>query len=255
MSDVRIRLKIAGFSDTGMRRTQNEDHIDFDEDLGIAVLADGMGGHRGGEIASSMAVESILEKLRNLLNRENSVSITSSQLLEVLSNTISDSSGEIFRAAESNPDLKGMGTTVVATILSGNQLHIGHVGDSRLYLFRENILQCITEDHSLIQDLINKGFYTQEEARRANVGHVVTRALGTNTEVEVDTKVLNVQEGDLLLLCSDGLNDMASDPLIKDVLSDYRDNMAHTAKKLIHLANQHGGKDNISVILAQARKN
>ncbi|MDD9897120.1 MAG: Stp1/IreP family PP2C-type Ser/Thr phosphatase [Gammaproteobacteria bacterium] len=254
MSEEIFKVIIAGCTDTGLRRNHNEDHIGFNQDLGIAVLADGMGGHQAGEIASHMAVESVLENLQSVADGENSRSITGSQLLEYVSNTISYSNSKIFQAAEALDEHKGMGTTLVAAIVQGSQIYAGHVGDSRLYLFRDTSLKRITKDHSLVQDLVDRGFYTEEEARMTSVGHIVTRALGTKAEVEVDTIQHDLADGDLLLLCSDGLSDMVADWLIEETLRERGAELAKTASKLIELANRNGGKDNISVILVQVQE-
>jgi protein phosphatase len=251
MSETQTLLKIAGYTDTGLRREYNQDHIGFDQELGIAVLADGMGGHKAGEIAAHMAVKFVLDKLRKFVLQENSVSITGSQLLEFVSNTISSSNAEIYSAQEAEEAYKGMGTTIVATVVVGSQIYVGHVGDSRLYLYRSRTLQRLTKDHSLVQDLIDRGFYTEREARSANVGHVVTRALGTRPEVEVDANEEQLQAYDLLLLCSDGLTDMVSDWQIAEIIDENIADLEVAAKKLIALANHYGGKDNISVILMQ----
>ena len=255
MSEGLIKVRIAGCTDTGLRRQHNEDHIGFDQELGIAVLADGMGGHQSGEIASHMAVESVLGTLQQLPNHETSESagaITGSHLLEQVSNTISYSNSQIFDAAESGDTHKGMGTTLVAAMIRGSQIYAGHVGDSRLYLYRNDSLKRITRDHSLVQDLIDRGFYTEEEARKANVGHIVTRALGTREEVEVDTLQHDLEEGDVFLLCSDGLSDMVDDWKIEETLRELKHDLENTAQSLIDMANRNGGKDNISVILMQA---
>jgi len=251
MSETQTLLKIAGYTDTGLRREYNQDHIGFDQELGIAVLADGMGGHKAGEVAAHMAVKFVLEKLRKFVLQENSVSITGSQLLEFVSNTISSSNAEIYSAQESEEAYKGMGTTIVATVVIGTQVYVGHVGDSRLYLYRSRTLQRLTKDHSLAQDLIDRGFYTEREARSANVGHVVTRALGSRPEVEVEANDEQLQAYDLLLLCSDGLTDMVSDWQIAEIIDENIADLEIAAKKLIALANHYGGKDNISVILMQ----
>ena len=251
MSETQTLLKIAGYTDTGLRREYNQDHIGFDQELGIAVLADGMGGHKAGEIAAHMAVKFVLDKLRKFVLQENSVSITGSQLLEFVSNTISSSNAEIYSAQEAEEAYKGMGTTIVATVVIGSQIYVGHVGDSRLYLYRNRTVQRLTKDHSLVQDLIDRGFYTEREARSASVGHVVTRALGTRPEVEVDANEEPLQAYDLLLLCSDGLTDMVSDWQIAEIIDENIADLEVAAKKLIALANHYGGKDNISVILMQ----
>ena len=251
MPQAQTLASIAGYTDTGMRREYNQDHIGFDQDLGVAVLADGMGGHKAGEVAAHMAVKFVLEKLKKLVLQENSVAITGSQLLEFVSNTISLSNTEIFRAQEEEEAYKGMGTTIVATLVIGSQVYVGHVGDSRLYLYRGRTVRRLTKDHSLVQDLIDRGFYTEREARTANVGHVVTRALGTRVDVDVDAAEEPLQPYDLLMLCSDGLTDMVSDWQIAETIDENITDLDLAAKKLIALANQNGGKDNISVILMQ----
>jgi len=251
MPETQTRLKITGYTDTGRRRDYNQDHIGFDQELGIAVLADGMGGHKAGEVAARMTVKFVLEKLQKLALQETSVSITGSQLLDFVSNTISSSNAEIFRAQEEEEAYKGMGTTIVATLVVGSQLYVGHVGDSRLYLYRDRAVKRLTKDHSLVQDLIDRGFYTDREARGANVGHVVTRAMGTRADVDVDTAEVALLPYDLLMLCSDGLTDMVSDWQIAETINESISDLEMAVKKLIALANQNGGKDNISVILMQ----
>lgn len=251
MPEDHVQLRIAGCTDTGIRRQINEDHIGYNQDLGIAVLADGMGGHQSGEIASHMAVESVLEKLKSLAESEKTAAITSSQLLEYVSNTISYSNSTIFQAAEALEEHRGMGTTLVAAMIDGSRLYAGHVGDSRLYLFRKQELSRITKDHSLVQDLVDRGFYTEEEARVASVSHIVTRALGTRADVQVDTVEYELEAGDILLLCSDGLSDMVADWHIEEILRERGDNLEQTAQALVDQSNRNGGKDNISVILIQ----
>lgn len=251
MPEAQTRLKIAGHTDAGRRRDYNQDHIGFDQELGIAVLADGMGGHKAGEVAAHMAVKFVLGKLQKLILQETYVSITGSQLLKFLSNTISSSNTEIFRTQKEEDAYLGMGTTIVATLITGSQIYVGHVGDSRLYLYRNREVKRLTKDHSLVQDLIDRGFYTEMEARSANVKHVVTRAMGTKLDVDVDTAEVSLLPYDLLLLCSDGLTDMVSDWQIAETINENIIDLDLAANKLIALANQNGGKDNISVILIQ----
>ena len=251
MLQVLTQLRIAGYTDTGIRREYNQDHIAFDQGLGIAVLADGMGGHKAGEIAAQMTVKFVLEKMQKLVLQETSVSITGSQLLEVVSNTISSSNAELFRAQGEKEAYKGMGTTIVVTLVVGSHIYVGHVGDSRLYLYRNRTLKRLTKDHSLVQDLIDRGFYTEREARKANVRHVVTRSMGTKSDVDIDTAEIPLLPYDLLMLCSDGLTDMVSDWQIAETIHENIADLDLAAKELITLANQNGGKDNISVILIQ----
>ena len=251
MPQTLTKLRIAGYTPAGMRREYNQDHIGFDQELGIAVLADGMGGHKAGEIAAHMTVKFVLEKLQKLVLQKTSVSITGSQLLEFVSTTISSSNAEIFRTQQEQEAYKGMGTTIVATLVIGSHIYVGHVGDSRLYLYRNRKVKRLTKDHSVVQDLIDRGFYTEREAREANVGHVVTRAMGTKSAVDVDTAEVPRLPYDLLMLCSDGLTDMISDWQIAETIAENITDLDLAAKKLIALANQNGGKDNISVILMQ----
>jgi serine/threonine protein phosphatase PrpC len=251
MPQALTKLRIAGYTHAGMRREYNQDHIGFDQELGIAVLADGMGGHKAGEIAAHMTVKFVLEKLQKFVLQKTSVSITGSQLLEFVSTTISSSNAEIFRTQQEQEAYKGMGTTIVATLVIGSHIYVGHVGDSRLYLYRNRKVKRLTKDHSVVQDLIDRGFYTEREAREANVGHVVTRAMGTKSAVDVDTAEVPRLPYDLLMLCSDGLTDMISDWQIAETIAENITDLDLAAKKLIALANQNGGKDNISVILIQ----
>lgn len=253
MAEDRFQFSIAGCTDTGLRRKQNEDHIGFSQQFGIAVLADGMGGHQSGEIASHMAVESVLDKLHAIARELATTPKSSPQLLDCVSRSISHSNDMIYQAAEALEEHRGMGTTVVAAIAVGATLYAGHVGDSRIYLFRNQQLKQVTRDHSLLQDLIDNGYYTEQEARAANVGHIVTRALGSKGTVEVDTVELSLQKKDVLLLCSDGLTDLVGDWHIEEMLRESRDaDLEQAAQKLVDQANRNGGNDNISVILMQA---
>ena len=242
-------LKITGCTDTGLSRDHNEDYIGYDSNNGIAVLADGMGGHQAGEIASKMAVDVVLNQLKSLLNAQTSRAITGSQMLGFVSNTISSSNRKIYEASEASSARNGMGTTVVAAVIRDSRLYAGHVGDSRLYLLRNRKLKRITKDHSLVQDLVDKGFYTEDEARDASINHVVTRALGTSEDVKVDILQQQIRQNDLFLLCSDGLSDMISDAMIEQVLARPNASLDKIANRLVGLANHYGGKDNISVIL------
>lgn len=249
MSDTQSQVTITGCTDTGIRRKHNQDHIGYKQNPGIAVLADGMGGHQAGEVAAHMAVELIVDKLHNLIELKSSAPITDSRLLELVSDSITQSNKEIYEASHADENHKGMGTTVVAAIVEGAYIYAAHVGDSRLYLYREQELRRITKDHSLVQSLIDKGFYTEREARNASIGNVVTRSLGNKPEVEVDTRRIEMEVGDVFLLCSDGLTDMVADWQIAEVINENSMDLDKTVKELVDLANKSGGKDNISVIL------
>lgn len=249
MSDKQTQVKIIGCTDTGIRRKHNQDHIGYEQNLGIAVLADGMGGHQAGEVAAQMAVESTLNKLQTLAELNSSSPVNESRILEFVSKSISESNTEIFEASHADEAHKGMGTTIVAAFVEGTHIYAGHVGDSRLYLYRDQVLRRITKDHSLVQSLIDKGFYTEREAQNASIGNVVTRSLGNKAEVEVDTRRIEMEAADVFLLCSDGLTDMVSDWQIAEVINENAMDMDKTANELVFLANKYGGKDNISVIL------
>ena len=249
MPEKQTQLKITGCTDTGIRRKYNQDHIGYQQNLGIAVLADGMGGHQAGEVAAKMAVESILDKLQSLAELNSSSPVNESRILDFVSKSITECNTEIFKASHADEAHKGMGTTLVATIVDGSHIYAAHVGDSRLYLYRDQVLRRITKDHSLVQSLIDKGFYTEREASNASIGNVVTRSLGNKAEVEVDTRRIEMETADVFLLCSDGLTDMVSDWQIAEVINENSMDLEKTANELVILANKYGGKDNISVIL------
>jgi len=249
-----IAMEIAGYSDPGLSREHNEDCIGFDSHRGIAILADGMGGHQAGEVASRMAVNDLLSSLSEHMPGDNSNLSAPARMFELVCSTIAVSNRRIYEAAEANSGQSGMGTTIIAAVLQGKYLYAGHVGDSRLYLLRDGKLKRITRDHSLIQDLIDKGFYTEDEARGAAISHVVTRALGTTAEVEVDLIQQATCHDDVFLLCSDGLSDMLNDRQIEQVMMENSDNLESSARNLISVANLQGGKDNISVILMRIQE-
>lgn len=249
-------LDIAGRTDTGRVRSQNEDCIAEDLRIGLVVLADGMGGYKGGEIASAMAVNTIVEELRNRIAEivDNGVDEATGYSPESLAvrAAVNEANGNIFKASQSQIEYQGMGTTLVMGVFYDNRITVAHVGDSRMYRFRENILQQITVDHTLLQELIDRGFYTPEEAKSSLNKNLVTRALGIENTVAVDIHEETVSTGDIYLLCSDGLSDMIEDKDIANVLGLYGDNLDLKADHLVTQANINGGRDNISVLLARA---
>ena len=176
-------------------------------------------------------------------------------MLEGIRLAISETNHSIYQAASENAEYKGMGTTVVAVLLSGPRIYIGHVGDSRLFCFTQNRLSKLTKDHSLFQDFVDRGLYTEEQARAASVSHILTRSVGLKVQVEIDAPTAELQPDDLLLICSDGLTDMVPNWQIKEILRDHANRPGTAVTKLIETANYHGGRDNISVILAQACAN
>ncbi len=241
-----VKIRIAGKTDTGMLRQHNEDFIGFEEDTGLAVLADGLGGRAAGEVASCMAATSILTELRPGLPPNPDSKGVFGDLLEA----ISAANLRIFNAANANKCHRGMSTTVVAVRIEGRRLFGGCVGDSRLYLLRNKRLEQLSSDHTLVNE-IAKGKVSGETFSLKNLDHILTRALGIHSEVEIERLEHELRSGDLLMLCSDGLWDMVADWQIKDILTDLGHDLDRCAARLVDSANLNGGKDNISVVLAR----
>lgn len=253
--DMSMQLEIANCSDTGQKRPHNEDSTGSDPRLGLAILADGMGGYKAGEVASAIAVTSIMAAVRTGLpklgqNQADAKTGYHRQSL-LLKQAIDVANRNIFDIARSEPSCRGMGTTVVVLLLQDERLSVAHVGDSRLYRLRGEQLQQITSDHSLIQELVSRGLYTSEQALATTPRNLVTRALGIESTVDIDILEERVRDGDLYLLCSDGLNDMVSDEEIRLTLGKYSANLAQSARELVRLANRKGGRDNVSVVLVR----
>lgn len=246
----------SGKTDLGRIRDLNEDCIHTNQELGFVVLADGMGGHQGGEIASAMAVSGVSEDLESAgksLEKGNAQE-QSQAIANLLEQTISKVNSEIFATAEANDHYKGMGTTLVVSLVHNDKLHYAHVGDSRLYRLRNKQLEQLTVDHSLVNELLEQGFYkSQEEADKAGQKNVITRAIGIADEVKIDIAETPVEENDVFLLCSDGLSDMVSDEEICTSLTSGND-LDKIVDDLITKACDAGGRDNVSVILLQACK-
>ena len=255
-SSLKGKLTFVGQTDTGRVREHNEDTIATDSDVGLLVLADGMGGYNAGEVASGIAVKTITNLVREGLLREDLGSIDRSTGLTrpsiVLRDAITRANKIIYQTARSQAECEGMGTTVVAALFYDNRISIAHVGDSRLYRQRGSQIAQVTMDHSLLQELVDRGFYSPEEAQRAANKNYVTRALGVEPQVEVEVQEHPVDKGDVYILCSDGLSDMVEDEDIRLTISTFGANLDTVAKQLIQLANENGGRDNVSVVLAQA---
>ena len=256
IASLKGKLTFVGQTDTGRVREHNEDTIATDSDVGLLVLADGMGGYNAGEVASGIAVKTITNLVREGLLREDLGSIDRSTGLTrpsiVLRDAITRANKIIYQTARSQAECEGMGTTVVAALFYDNRISIAHVGDSRLYRQRGSQISQVTMDHSLLQELVDRGFYSPEEAQRAANKNYVTRALGVEPQVEVEVQEHPVDKGDVYILCSDGLSDMVEDEDIRLTISTFGANLDTVAKQLIQLANENGGRDNVSVVLAQA---
>jgi len=252
---LKNKLEFAAMTDTGRVRDHNEDAIASNLDTGMVVLADGMGGYNAGEVASGIAVKTVYELTTEACTREVRQERHSDNGLmrqtTVLRDAISRANKIIHQTAHSQESCEGMGTTIVAGMFYDNRLSVAHVGDSRMYRLRNNKLERITLDHSLLQELVDRGFYSRQEAERSTNKNYVTRALGVDNVVQVEVQEVAVEPGDLYLLCSDGLSDMMDDEEIHLTISTFSANLEKVAEQLVKLSNDHGGKDNISVMLIQ----
>ncbi|MEJ2522640.1 MAG: Stp1/IreP family PP2C-type Ser/Thr phosphatase [Gammaproteobacteria bacterium] len=243
------------FTHTGRVREHNEDACAVDIDLGLFVLADGMGGYNAGEIASELAIKTVTDMVNTGLDPERRSRIDESSGLMrqsiVLRNAVSRANKIIWQTAQNNPQCRGMGTTIVACLFHDNRVSIAHVGDSRVYRLRQSRFEQITLDHSLMQELVDRGFFSADEASRSANRNYVTRALGVESSVEVEIQEESARKDDIYVLCSDGLSDMVEDEDIHLTLSTFSANLKTAGEQLVELANQNGGRDNISVCLAQ----
>jgi len=238
-------------TDTGLVRDNNEDSVALDTESHIAVLADGMGGYNAGEVASAMATSFIRAELGRWL-AEGGNEASGRELKRAMEICIDNANRSIFNAANSNPQYGGMGTTLVMGVFQDTRALIGHVGDSRCYRLRGDTFQQLTRDHSLLQEQIDAGLISPEQAQYATHKNLVTRALGVEDTVLLEVNEFRVEDGDLYLFCSDGLSDMLADNRIAAILVG-AGSLEEKASALIEGANASGGRDNISVILAQAR--
>lgn len=228
-------MKMYGATDIGLVRETNQDNFYIDTAGKWAVVADGMGGHNGGETASAMAVEEIKKSMSQGVG---------------LKESISNANTLVYKKSIDNPQLMGMGTTVVLCEVLGGRVNIAHVGDSRAYLYKDHKLKQITKDHSIVQQLIDSGTITQEQARFHPQRNLITRAVGTEKNILVDYDTLDFGEKDCILICSDGLSSYVDEKDILDILENTKSREA--VDKLIVAANECGGKDNITVVLIKA---
>ncbi len=253
-NNLRSRVKLVGETDIGKVREHNEDTIAFDPEIGLLVVADGMGGYNAGEVASGIAVKTIVNLVHESVEREdqriNDPATGMSRSSIILRDAIHRANKIIYQTARTQPQCEGMGTTVVSALFFDNKIAVAHVGDSRLYRLRSDKFEQVTMDHSLLQELVDRGFYSAEEAQRAANKNYVTRALGVEPNVEVEMQEVPVQKGDFYILCSDGLSDMVEDDDIHLTISTFGANLDTVAKQLIQLSNDNGGRDNISVVMA-----
>ncbi len=249
-------LEIVGYTDTGRIRSHNEDAIHCDAERGLAILADGMGGHKAGEVASGMATTLLATELGRLIDGASDAVFIHAAMdatIRRVKDEVCRANAAIYQTAQSQPQYAGMGTTLVMTIFFDNTMLVAHAGDARLYRLRGECLEQMTRDHSLLQEQIDSGLLHPEEARSSTNRNLVTRAVGVDAMIEPEVCCHDVLANDLYLLCSDGLNDMIDDGLIEATMRHSSDNLEARAKRLIDLANDHGGRDNVSVILIRIK--
>lgn len=249
---TRVKVVSAGLTDVGRKRNHNEDSYLIDEELQLFVVADGMGGHAGGGTASRIAVETIDREMRGARGGGEDPftfrgELQDSLVPDVFRNAVEKACVEIFNAAQADPRLAGMGTTVIGICVHGSYAFFSHVGDSRGYLVRGELIQQVSEDHSLVNEQIKAGMLTPEEAKHSRYKNIITRSVGFEEEVQVDVMGLVVQPGDFFVLCSDGLANLVEDKELREVVT--RTPLKDAPRKLVDLANERGGDDNITVIV------
>ena len=233
-------IEYAWHTDVGRVRARNEDSVAVDAELGLLVVADGMGGHNAGDVASRMAIEGVLAAMREGAADDD----------QRLQHAVRRANDAIYAAAGDDFDRSGMGTTVVAAWLRPSGLIAAHVGDSRLYRLRDGALEALTRDHTQVQDLVDRGILTPAQARVSNRRNFLSRALGTYPDVDIDSAVHPHAPGDVYLLCSDGLTNMVEDEEIVAIIGSSK-SLGAAAELLVAQANEYGGRDNITVALAR----
>ncbi len=251
-----MKIRYAAKTDVGMKRTHNEDYFSLIEDEQLFIVADGMGGHASGEVASKMAAETISEFYQRTREDEDvtwpykmdrSLSYVENRLVCA----IKLANLRIFETSCRDIRYKGMGTTIVATLVVGDKIYVGHVGDSRVYRVREGAIAQLTRDHSLLEDYKEaKPDMTEEEERNFPHKNVITRALGMRETVQVDIRAHQIKSGDVYLLCSDGLSGMCTDEQIQNITTNAK-SLERAVAELVDAANRNGGTDNVTTLMLQ----
>ncbi len=252
-AQLKIEYKVAGKTDKGLVREGNEDFFKINQDQNLFIVCDGMGGHQAGEVASKEACEVVEYCFTNLADRINSrAELDLSDKLPVngdlLVKSIRIANRSIYIRSRSSSSLSGMGTTIVAMALDEGLINIAHAGDSRAYRFYDEKLTRLTTDHSWVTELQNSGNMTEEEANQIAGKNVITRALGVNERVDIDYRADRLTDGEIYILCSDGLCGFAEDEEIQSVVADCDNDVDKIVKSLVQLGNDHGGQDNITVV-------
>jgi protein phosphatase len=254
----RVQYFAAAKSDVGRKRPGNEDSFCVAPGLGLFVVADGMGGHAAGEVASRLAVDTILEWMTRYLQGEDLAMVgppvtTCSRQANYLLSSIRLANRIILDASQGRPEYAGMGTTVASVLAMNDSVALAHVGDSRIYRIRDGQIVQLSRDHSLVQQQVEHGIMSPEEAHDSQYRHLITRALGLKESVEVDLVEEPARPGDVLLLCSDGLSDLLDDEEISAIVRGQVDNLEKACQALVDRANYKGGDDNITALLIQLR--
>ena len=255
--DLSQVLEISSATDPGMVRAHNEDSIASDAANGLVVLADGMGGYNAGEVASGMATTVITTEIAQVFASVQPYAIDENQkpvASRIVREQVLKANTSIYQAAQSQPQYSGMGTTLIVCLFYDNKVMVAHLGDSRVYRMRGDVFTQVTRDHSLLQEQIDAGLITAEQAKTAAHKNLVTKALGIDPTVEPEIHEYDTQVGDVYLLCSDGLCDMVTDEDIGMTLSMLGANLKLATQQLVQMANDNGGRDNVSVILVRVLK-
>lgn len=246
-----VALQFAVKTDTGLVRAHNEDAVEINVEHKIAVLADGMGGYNAGEVASGIATSVFMATLEQRLQQQRRGRLTGKFLQGLMVEAATLANAQILEAARIQPQFSGMGTTLVAALFHHDRIVLAHIGDSRAYRFRQGSLQQLTRDHSQLQEQIDAGLVSPEWARFAPNKNLITRALGVAPQIDVDVNDYPTENDDIYLLCSDGLSDMLSHEQMIDILKSNYSNLDLSCRTLVEAANNNGGRDNTSVVLAK----
>jgi len=248
-----VRITSCGITDVGMKRQRNEDNYLINDELQLFVVADGMGGHAGGEYASQIAVTTVEEVLANIRDErhfeDNGRAVRDMLIQEKLKYAIRLAGKRIYERAQEDTEYRGMGTTALVLYIADDAGYVAHVGDSRCYRVRGSSVEQITEDHSLVNEQIKAGLINRDAAKSHKLRNIITRSLGYQEEVEIDTSVLDLERGDMYLLCSDGLSNLVEDNELLDMV--HENTFQEATRRLVDLANRRGGDDNITCVIAR----
>lgn len=249
-------VESSGLTDIGLKREHNEDRILVSDELGLYAVADGMGGHAAGEVASRTAMTTLEDFVSRFQTDDNitwpfGLQPDYSQNENVLNTATLLANQSVCNLAQENSMYGGMGTTIAAIYVPEERAHIAHVGDSRVYLFRDGKLECLTEDHSWVNEQVQRKILSKKEAREHRWRNVITRALGNREPVEVDLKSVDIEAGDILIACSDGLTGMIDDAVIEEIVKEHQNDLGACCDELVRRSNEEGGLDNVSVVLVK----